>query len=168
MEWMVENGFAPTIFFYNPNIFPSEEYLKRKEECMRYARLLDVEFIDGDYDHDIWRKKISGLETEPERGLRCMQCFRLRLGATAVIASEKGFPVITTTLAGSRWKDFQQITEAGNMAASLVEDVVYWDKDWKKGGLTERRRILLKENNFYNQQYCGCEFSMRPDLSGIL
>jgi predicted adenine nucleotide alpha hydrolase (AANH) superfamily ATPase len=67
----------------------------------------------------------------------------------------------TTTLMGSRWKSYGQIVEAGHRAASFVEDVRFWDKDWKKGGLTERRKVLLQENGFYNQQYCGCEFSIR-------
>lgn len=162
LEWLTGNGFRPTVFFFNPNIYPDGEYVKRKEECVRYARSLDVEFIDGDYDHEAWLARVAGLENQPERGLRCGECFRMRLDATALLAAERGFGVFTTTLAGSRWKSLDQITEAGNRASLLVEGVRFWDKDWKKGGLTERRRILLVENGFYNQQYCGCEFSMRP------
>ena len=163
LEWMLNNSLSPTLFFFNPNIFPNEEYIKRKTECIRYAQSLDVEFIDGDYEHDAWLRKIAGLEDQPERGLRCAQCFKIRLEATAMLAAEKGFSVFTTTLSGSRWKSFEQITDAGNWAASLIEGVHFWDKDWKKGGLTERRSILLKENNFYNQQYCGCEFSVKKN-----
>lgn len=161
LEWMLNNGISPTIFYFNPNIYPDEEYLKRKEECIHYAQKLQVEFVDGDYDHNIWLDKIGGLEDQPERGLRCAQCFKIRLEATAMLASERNFTIFTTTLMGSRWKNFAQIVEAGVQAASLVNGVQFWDKDWKKGGLTERRRILLQENNFYNQQYCGCEFSIR-------
>lgn len=160
LEWMLDNGFSPTLFFFNPNIFPDEEYTKRKEECIRYAQQLGVDFIDGDYDHDCWLEKVAGMEDQPERGLRCGVCFGIRLDATARLAAEKGFSVFTTTLAGSRWKSFEQIVEAGNRAA-LTEGIRFWDKDWKKGGLTERRKILLQENGFYNQQYCGCEFSIR-------
>jgi len=158
---MLNNDVLPTLFFFNPNIYPAEEYLKRKEECIRYAQKLGVDFIDGDYNHDIWLEKITGLEAEPERGLRCAQCFKTRLEATAILASERNFTTFTTTLMGSRWKNRTQIVEAGNSAASLVGNVEFWDKDWKKGGLTERRKILLEENEFYNQQYCGCEFSIR-------
>ena len=161
VEWMLNNGVLPTLFFFNPNIYPTEEYLIRKRECIRYAEQQGVAFIDGDYDHERWLGEIAGWEDQPERGLRCAQCFKVRLQATALLASEKGFRSFTTTLAGSRWKDFKQITEAGQWAASLVNGLEYWDKDWKKGGLTERRGILLKENNFYNQLYCGCEFSIR-------
>jgi len=161
IEWMLNNGISLTLFYFNPNIFPLEEYIKRKDECIKYAQLQGVNYIDGDYDHEFWLKKIAGLENQPERGLRCAECFKIRLDATAILASEQNIPVFTTTLAGSRWKNFTQIVEAGEHAASLVNGVQFWDKDWKKGGLTERRRILLKENNFYNQQYCGCEFSIR-------
>lgn len=128
---------------------------------MLYAESLDLDFIDGDYSHNDWLDKIAGLEDQPERGSRCAQCFKIRMEAAALLTSEKGFSTFTTTLTGSRWKSFGQIAEAGHWAASLVDDVQFWDKDWKKGGLTERRKILLQENNFYNQQYCGCEFSIR-------
>lgn len=161
MEWMLNNDIQPTLFYFNPNIYPLEEYLRRKEECSQYALRAGVEFIDGDYNHNTWLQKIAGLEAAPERGSRCAQCFLIRLKATAFLASERGFSQFTTTLAGSRWKNFAQIVEAGNRAASLFDNVRFWDKDWKKGGLTERRSILLRQNNFYNQHYCGCEFSMK-------
>lgn len=161
LEWMLNNDMQPTLFFFNPNIYPQDEYLKRKEECIAYAHKLGVAFIDGDYDHARWLEGVAGLEDEPERGLRCAQCFRLRLRATALVAAAEGFARFTTTLAGSRWKSFEQIVDAGRWAASLVEGVAFWEKDWKKGGLTERRSILLRKNDFYNQQYCGCEFSIR-------
>jgi predicted adenine nucleotide alpha hydrolase (AANH) superfamily ATPase len=162
LEWLGHNGFEPTLFFFNPNIWPDAEYLKRKEECARYARSLGVEFIDGDYNHAGWLEAVAGLEAEPERGLRCAECFAVRLRATALLAAQRGFKLFTTTLGGSRWKSFTRIVEAGNHAATLVEGTEFWDKDWKKGGLTERRAVLLRENGFYNQSYCGCEFSVRP------
>jgi predicted adenine nucleotide alpha hydrolase (AANH) superfamily ATPase len=161
LEWMSDNNISPTLFFFNPNIFPYREYMKRKEELVHYAQSLGIDFIDGDYNHHLWLEKIAGLEDQPERGLRCARCFTVRLEATALLTVEKGFSVFTTTLTGSRWKSFGQIAEAGNKAASLAKGVRFWDKDWKKGGLTGRRSILLRENNFYNQQYCGCEFSIR-------
>ena len=161
MEWMMNNSIMPTLFFFNPNIYPSEEYLKRKEECVRYVARKGIGFIDGDCTHEAWLEHVAGLEDQPERGRRCIKCFEVRLEATARLASAEGFTVFTTTLAGSRWKDFGQIVEAGTRAASQACEVRFWDKDWKRGGLTERRKILLGENGFYNQQYCGCEFSMR-------
>jgi predicted adenine nucleotide alpha hydrolase (AANH) superfamily ATPase len=149
------------LFYFNPNIYPREEYEIRKNECSRYARQLGLEIIDGDYNHDLWLKNIAGLEKEPERGQRCMECFRMRLSATARLANEKGFDTIATTLASSRWKNLEQIAEAGRQAAISYPNLTFWDKNWRKEGLSERRRILLKENGFYNQRYCGCEFSTR-------
>ena len=161
MEWMLDHEIVPVLFFFNPNIYPFDEYLKRKKECMSYAESLGIDFMDGDYERDRWLEGVAGLEAQPERGLRCTECFRMRLKATAQAASERHISVFTTTLTGSRWKSYRQIVEAGHWAASCVNGVRFWDRDWKKGGLTERRKILLKENGFYNQRYCGCEFSIR-------
>ncbi|MDR2843567.1 MAG: epoxyqueuosine reductase QueH, partial [Candidatus Symbiothrix sp.] len=146
-------------FFYNPNIFPQEEYEIRKNELKRYAQLLDLEFIDGDYSHENWLAGIKGLETQPERGARCLECFKMRLLATAQLAHEKRFTQIATTLASSRWKNLEQIETAGKWAVSHFPAVEFWAKNWRKDGLSERRQILLSENRFYNQTYCGCEFS---------
>lgn len=161
IEWFLENGIRPVLYYYNPNIFPQTEYEIRKAECSRYAQSLGLEIIDGDYCHDRWLEGIAGMENEPERGSRCMQCFRMRMLATAKTALERGIEVFTTTLASSRWKNLEQINEAGHGAAARFEGVRFWDRNWRKGGLSERRRILLAQNGFYNQRYCGCEFSMR-------
>lgn len=161
IEWLLANNIRPAIYYYNPNIYPREEYEIRKSECSRYSQKLGLEIIDGDYDHDSWLKGISGLEDEPERGGRCLKCFRIRLLATAKLAHERGFEYFTTTLASSRWKSLEQIAIAGNWAALQFEGVEFWEKNWRKGGLSERRRILLAENSFYNQKYCGCEFSIK-------
>lgn len=162
IECLMNNGVRPVIFYCNPNIWPHDEYLIRKNECSRYASSLGLEIVDADYDHDSWLASVKGLEGEPERGGRCLQCFRLRLQRTAQYAQEHGFRVITTTLASSRWKSLDQINEAGRYAASLYPDVTWWDRNWRKGGLQERRLQIIKEYGFYNQQYCGCEFSLRP------
>lgn len=160
IEWMLNNEIHPVIYYYNPNIYPLEEYNIRKAECTRYAESKGVEIIDGDYIHDEWLKSISGLENEPERAGRCLKCFKIRLLASAQKAAELGITRFTTTLASSRWKSLDQIAEAGIWAASQIPGTEYWEKNWRKGGLSERRRELLAENNFYNQQYCGCEFSI--------
>lgn len=149
------------VYYYNPNIFPSEEYEIRKKECSRYTRQLGVRMIDGDYNHQQWCVEMKGLEDQPERGQRCLQCFKTRLLESAKIAKKLNINLFTTTLASSRWKDLKQINEAGFWAAKQVEGTQFWDKNWRKDGLQERRNQLLKENNFYNQQYCGCEFSMK-------
>ena len=162
VEWMLANGIRPTIFYYNPNIYPLEEYEIRKNESKRHAESLGIRWIDGDYDHEQWREGVCGLEGEPERGRRCQQCFILRLTVAAKKAQELGIPYFATTLASSRWKSLEQIERAGHQAEQAVEGVTFWAQNWRKGGLQERRNQLLKEFDFYNQQYCGCEFSIRP------
>ena len=161
VECLLQHGIRPTIFYCNPNIHPLEEYLKRKNECTRYAESLGLEIVDADYDHDDWLRCIKGLEEEPERGGRCLKCFRLRLRKTAEYAREHGFKVITTTLASSRWKSLEQIEAAGLDACADIPEVTFWEQNWRKGGLSERRVEIIKEMHFYNQTYCGCEFSRR-------
>lgn len=160
IEWLLQNNYNITLYFYNPNIYPEKEYLIRKEELLRYAEKLNLPIIDDDYRHQDWLKQVAGMELEPERGKRCLACFKMRLLATAKEAERLQIPVIATTLASSRWKSLTQIEEAGNWAVAQVKDVQFWAKNWRKDGLQDRRRILLAENKFYNQQYCGCEFSM--------
>ncbi len=164
LECMLQNDLQPTIFYFNPNIYPLEEYEIRKAEAKRYAKSQGVPFVDADYDHESWLSAIKGLENQPEKGTRCLECFRIRLLATALYAREHGFGVFTTTLASSRWKSLPQINQAGTDAEKAVPGVRFWDQNWRRGGLQERRNQLLKENGFYNQNYCGCEFSLRARL----
>ena len=167
LEWMLGNDVQPVIYYCNPNIYPKEEYLIRKNEITRYATGLGLEIIDDDYNHESWLRYVcSGVASQgedaslqPERGLRCMECFKWRLLRSAQKCRELGLSVFTTTLASSRWKSLMQITAAGEWAASQVEGVTFDARNWRKGGLQERRNELLKENGFYNQLYCGCEFS---------
>ena len=173
VEWLVQHDIRPTIFYYNPNIWPIEEYEIRKNESKRHAEALGLTWIDGDYNHEQWRQDVCGLEGEPERGRRCEQCFTLRLTVAARKAQELGIPYFTTTLASSRWKSLEQINRAGLIAQETIRSESnlspltshlsprYWAQNWRKGGLYERRNQLLKEFDFYNQQYCGCEFSKR-------
>lgn len=162
IEWMMANDFVPTIYFYNPNIFPEEEYMIRKNELLRYAEKLGLEVIDDDYDHRRWLDCVRGHEDDPERGGRCALCFRERLLHAAQKAKELGIDTFTTTLASSRWKSLEQIQAAAVWAIEQVGGGVSFDaRNWRKGGLQQRRNELLKENAFYNQLYCGCEFSLR-------
>ena len=195
VEWLVQHDVRPVIFYYNPNIFPREEYDIRKNESKRHAESLGIQWIDGDYDHEAWQEWVRrhgeregcggyDVEHEPERGRRCEQCFTLRLIAAARKAQDLGIRYFATTLASSRWKSLDQINRAGLVAeqtvngstqkepsllcsvvtqkepSPLCHSVSFWAQNWRKGGLQERRNQLLREYGFYNQQYCGCEFSM--------
>lgn len=157
---MLNHDIRPVLYYCNPNIYPEEEYLIRKNECTRYARELGLEIVDEDYDHSAWVCAIHGHEGEPERGGRCLECFRMRLLAAAHRCREMGLETFTTTLASSRWKRLDQIAEAGHWAASVVGGVQFDDRNWRKGGLQQRRNELLRLNGFYNQVYCGCEYSL--------
>lgn len=170
IEAMMNSGITPVIYYCNPNIYPQEEYEIRKNECTRYAQSLGLEIVDADYDHENWLAQMKGLECEPERGGRCLKCFKLRLLRTAQYARQRGIRVITTTLASSRWKSLDQINEAGEWACRIGVDtvpsedaVIWWNQNWRKGGLQERRLEIIRQYDFYNQLYCGCEFSMRND-----
>lgn len=160
LEAMVAKGIRPVIFYSNSNIFPEEEYLTRKNELLRYAEEYSLTVVEDEYDHCSWQDIAVGLENEPERGARCLECFKYRLSRAAKYASENGMTHLATTLATSRWKDLNQVDEAGAYACSLVQGVTWWGNNWRKGGLQERRNQLIKEKQFYNQLYCGCEFSM--------
>ncbi len=165
VEWMAQHDIEPVIYYFNPNIYPREEYEIRKQESKRHAESLGIRWIDEPYDHEAWRNSICGLENEPERGKRCEACFFYRMLATARKAQELGINWFATTLASSRWKNLEQVNAAGLRAAqevrSQMSDVRFWAQNWRKDGLQDRRNALLKEYNFYNQQYCGCEFSSR-------
>ena len=167
VEWMMANQVRPVIYYFNPNIWPREEYEIRKQESKRHAESLGLTWIDGDYNHEEWRNGVCGLENEPERGRRCERCFTMRMIATAKEAKKQGIKYFTTTLASSRWKSLEQIERAGHEAELLVEGTSFWAQNWRKGGLYERRNQLLKEYDFYNQQYCGCEFSIRDKSTEI-
>lgn len=225
LECMLQHGITPVIFYSNSNIYPYEEYDHRRTECVRYAEKLGVEMVEDEYDHDAWLQAVKGLEGEPERGGRCLQCFRFRLGRAAEYARTHGYTVLTTTLASSRWKNLAQIdcagaevcdsvfpgdrrlhsdevlrssvsagpsAETGYASAETMPPaackregpirrmggmseakfrrcipaqqgvpVTWWQQNWRKGGLQERRGEIIREMNFYNQLWCGCEFSIR-------
>lgn len=167
VECLVQNGLRPVVFYSNSNIHPREEYDIRLYECIRYARECGLEIVEDTYDHGAWLDNIlrqeqllgTDLRHAPERGPRCLECFKFRLLRAAEYASTHGFEVLTTTLASSRWKDLDQVNEAGEYACSQFPGVTWWPQNWRKGGLQERRSQIIKERCFYNQLYCGCEFS---------
>jgi predicted adenine nucleotide alpha hydrolase (AANH) superfamily ATPase len=161
IEKMHQAGIELTIFFYNPNIHPKQEYEIRKNENKRFADKLKIPFVDADYDLQNWFAKAKGMEHEPERGIRCTMCFDMRFLATAKYASSKGFKVFASSLGISRWKNMHQINDCGIKAAKEYEDLVYWTYNWRKEGGAERMYELAKEENFYKQRYCGCIYSLR-------
>lgn len=177
LEWMVQQGMRPGIFFSNSNIVPFDEYEKRRDELVRYAAYYGLEVIDDEYDHEAWLAWVRHLEPEhgsiaemPERGLRCLECFKFRLQRAADYAAAHEYGILTTTLASSRWKLLSQVDEAGIMACGKASsetghDVIWWGQNWRKYGLQDRRNDIIRQFAMYTQKYCGCEFSLRTSKS---
>ena len=161
MEALYASGINYSIYFYNPNIHPRQEYELRKQENIRFAEKHNIEFIDADYDKDNWFERVKGLEHEPERGARCTACFDMRFERTALYAHEHGFPIITSCLGISRWKNLQQINDCGQRAAARYPNITYWTYNWRKGGGSQRMLEISKREKFYQQEYCGCVYSLR-------
>ena len=126
-----------------------------------FAQKHKIPFIDADYDKDNWFARVKGLEMEPERGKRCTACFDMRFERTALYAHEHGFPIISSSLGISRWKDMNQINDSGVRAASRYPNIIYWTYNWRKNGGAARMYTIAKRENFYQQEYCGCVYSLR-------
>ncbi len=161
MEAMLASGIEYTIFFYNPNIHPRREYEIRKEENIHFAGKMKIPFIDADYDRDNWFARVKGLELEPEKGKRCTVCFDMRLERTVLYAHEHGFKVVTSSLGLSHWKDMNQINDCGVRAAGRYPEMTYWTYNWRKEGGSQRMYEIAKREGFYQQEYCGCVYSLR-------
>ncbi|EHU3335610.1 epoxyqueuosine reductase QueH [Acinetobacter baumannii] len=161
MESLIKSNINFSIFFYNPNIHPVKEYLIRKEENIRFAEKHNIPFIDADYDTDNWFARAKGMENEPERGIRCTMCFDMRFERTALYAYENGFSLISSSLGISRWKNMAQINDCGIRAASHYPNIHYWDYNWRKNGGSSRMIEISKREEFYQQEYCGCVYSLR-------
>jgi len=168
MEAIIASGVDFTIFFYNPNIHPKKEYEIRKNENIRFAQKMNIPFVDADYDTSNWFERVKGMEFDPERGERCSTCFDMRFERTALYAFENNFKVIVSSLGLSRWKDMDQINRSGVKAANRYEGMVYWTYNWRKKGGSSRMYEISKREGFYQQEYCGCVYSLRDtNLSRI-
>lgn len=164
IETLLASEIAFTVFFYNPNIHPTREYQRRKEENARFARAMGVPFVDADYDPQLWTARTRALKHAPERGARCALCFDIRLEHTARFAAAKKFDVMASTLGISRCKDLAQVNAAGARAADLVQQVQWWPFNWRKGGGANRMAEIARREGFYRQNYCGCAYSLRDSL----
>jgi predicted adenine nucleotide alpha hydrolase (AANH) superfamily ATPase len=154
--------FSITVFFYNPNIHPLEEYNRRLNEQKILIKQFPVEnkinFIEGKYEPEIFLKEVKGLENEPEGGKRCLKCFNLRLEKTAKKAQELEIPYFTTTLTISPHKNAEAINKIGNEVANKYQ-LHYLFSDFKKRDGFKRSIVLSKQYNLYRQNYCGCIFA---------
>lgn len=160
----LENQYNITAYFYNPNITEKEEYVKRINELKRFADEApfaeNVCVIDGDYEPELFWEMSKGLESEPERGIRCYRCYELRMRKTAIYAKENGYDIFTTTLSISPHKNAKWLNEIGmRLSEELGIDYLY--SDFKKKNGYARSIELSKEYNLYRQNFCGCVYSKR-------
>jgi predicted adenine nucleotide alpha hydrolase (AANH) superfamily ATPase len=160
--------FAITVYYYNPNIWPAEEYGKREEEQKRLIDQLNQElsgpaisFLAGSYEPERFYQMAAGREDAPEGGVRCAGCFALRLGEAAKRAREGGFDFFTTTLTISPLKNAEKLNEIGEQIAGQ-EGVAWLPSDFKKKDGYRCSVQLSEKYGLYRQNYCGCEFSRRP------
>ena len=161
LETLIYSGIQPTVFFYNPNIHPKKEYEIRKAEDQKFCEKIGVEHVDVDYDVRNWFERVKGLEWEPERGARCTSCFDMRFERTALFAHENNFTLFSSSLGISRWKNMNQINSCGLRAAARYENLTYWTYNWRKSGGSQRMIEISKREGFYQQEYCGCVYSLR-------
>ena len=166
----LSNYFKITVFYYNPNISPEEEYIKRKEEQKRFIKNLKtkykVEYIEDSYDNDKFLEISKGLERDIEGGNRCFKCYNLRLEKTARLAKEKRFDYFATTLTVSPYKNSNKLNEIGESLQDKY-NVKYLFSDFKKKNGYKRSIELSREYNLYRQDYCGCEFSKQNKYKKI-
>ena len=156
---LLEKDFTPVVFFFNPNIYPYSEYKRRCDELISYCEKQGYAYILSDYQPNGWYECVKGLENEPEKGRRCNKCFEYRLLETAKKAKEMNIEHFTTTLTVSPHKVSRNIFEAGKYAAAKF-GCEFLEYDFKKQNGFLHTMKLAKENNFYRQQYCGCEYSL--------
>ena len=154
----LKERFDVTVFYFNPNIEPREEYEKRKAEQKKVCQFHGVPFVDGDYDNAGWRNFVKGLENEPEGGKRCEQCFVFRLKKTAELAKANGFDIFAATLSVSPHKNTEVINRVGEEIAR-EEKIEFLPESFKKKDGYLRSIQISKDLNLYRQNYCGCDFS---------
>lgn len=157
LEFLSRN-FDVTVFFYNPNIHPHQEYLHRLSEQKRLCAALGVPLVECEYDDDKYFEYVKGLESEPEGGARCEKCFEMRLRNTARLAALSGFKLMTATLTVSPHKNAGLINSIGE-AAAAGQGLSWLPCDFKKRGGYQRSIELSRQYQLYRQNYCGCIFS---------
>lgn len=160
----LSNFFYITLFFYNPNIYPEQEYNLRLNEQKRFVSQFSshyrISFLEGNYEPVVFYQVIKGWENEPEGGKRCFQCYWLRLEKTAQIAKNNRIDYFATTLTISPHKITQKINEMGRKLQKMY-GVQYLFSDFKKRNGFKRSIELSKQYKLYRQSYCGCQFSQK-------
>lgn len=152
----LDKYFNISIYFYNPNIEPYEEYLKRKEELLKFlSNYKHIKIIDDNYDNELFTSKTINLKDEPEGGSRCDICYTLRLEKTAKLAKDLKYDYFTTTLTVSPYKNSNIINKIG-LNLERKYNIKYLVSDFKKNDGYKKSIEFSKEYGLYRQDYCGC------------
>lgn len=159
IEMLKDSGYNVVVYFYNPNIFPCEEYERRLEAERTLCKHFGVELIEGDYESDAYFEYVRGFEDCPERGARCELCFRMRLEETARKARALGIDTFTTSIVISPHKNFATLTKIGEEVA-LQTGLNYLAIDFKKKDGFLKTNKISRELGLYRQNYCGCKYSL--------
>lgn len=159
--------FRITVFYYNPNIYPEQEYEKRVQEQQELIRKMPVKypilFVEGAFEKEKFYEMAQGLEDAPEGGARCIKCYEMRLRKTAELAQKENFDYFTTTLSISPLKNAEKLNKIGTHLAEIY-GIEYLLSDFKKKNGYKRSTELSREYGLYRQDYCGCEFSIRTNV----
>jgi predicted adenine nucleotide alpha hydrolase (AANH) superfamily ATPase len=158
IERLREEGHTVFGFFYNPNIYPIEEYEKRANSLKKLAARINLDYVIGAYETEEWYMQIQGLENEPENGKRCKVCYEMRLIQTAQAAKARGYECFATTLTISPYKPAPVIDPIGRRVGER-HGIEFLERDFKKHNGFQRSVLLSKEYELYRQSYCGCEYS---------
>lgn len=157
---LLKNDYRITFYFYNPNIYPEDEYKKRLSEVIRVSKKLEVDLLIGQYDFRRWEKAAEGFADEPEGGKRCGICFYMRLKRTALTAANKKYDFFATTLSVSPHKNAEIINAAGVEISSYCK-TGYFPANFKKNDGFKKTIQMAIDRNIYRQDYCGCKYSIR-------
>jgi len=156
---VLSKNYTVTIYFYNPNIYPEQEYERRLKDVERVCSITGTFLVVADYDNDAWNERVKGLEDEPEGGRRCAACFEMRLARTAGYAAENAFKLFASTLTVSPHKNAPVINGIGN-AVCRLPGTRYLESDFKKNDGFKKSCNLSRLYGLYRQSYCGCIYSM--------
>jgi len=156
----LSGNYDVTIFYFNPNIYPEGEYLKRLEDIKKFAEKFNINLLTGNYAYNSWENYVSGLEKEPEGGRRCEKCFRFRLRETASAAKLDCFDYFASTMSISPHKNYEIINSIGKDLEKSC-GMPYFESNFKKKDGFKKTIEISNKYSFYRQNYCGCKFSLK-------
>ncbi len=158
ISYLKDIGYDVVVYFYNPNIYPEEEYQKRLDAEKTLCEHFNCELVIGNYEPKIYYDYVKGLENEPEKGLRCDKCFELRLENSAKLAKQMNIKEFTTSMVISPHKNYEKLTQIGNRIAEKY-DLRYLSTNFRKNDGFLKTNQISKSLNLYRQNYCGCKFA---------